>query len=91
LKPINKHIKKALPLAILLYLALVAFMVTSKAQRAEPDLHDLDKRLSILESKEQDRRDNNSLLYTVVGGNVLNVLLTAFLLKAHNSNKKGKG
>lgn len=77
---IIKFIRMALPLAIVLYFGLIFYVVIVQAQRPEPDLHDIDKRVSILESKEQDRRDNNTLLWTIIGGNVITVLLNVVVL-----------
>jgi hypothetical protein len=79
---INRTISKALPFAIFFYLALIAFQIIGRAQRVELDIYNLDKRVSILESREQDRRDNNTLLWTLIGGSALNMVMTGFMLKA---------
>lgn len=73
-------IRLVLSLSVFLYLTLVGCLIYARAQRPEPDPHELDKRITVLEIKEQDRRDNSSLLWTLIGGNVLNVALTGFMI-----------
>lgn len=82
----KRFIKAALLFALPIYFLMLGNLLYSAiAQPQQPSIFDLDKRVSILESKEQDRRENNTLLWTVFGSSVVNLLVSAYIAKGKRS------